>query len=333
MGFFSWLFGNQKKVESPVGAVKDRHKSVIKLTGSLMHIDSIGWYGLFKKSPGRNWAVSWRDSTPDGSIGGNRESGEGRYLLVDLQTGTVAAQGTMPRPNGGNVANNGTFSLEDWHFGSSLSGTFHVYSADGTPILTRTFTANILESGLSKNGKLAYCMTANSPTEDAGKLTLFDLTTGHVVFSVRPRRFGADSIEFDEKKRELVFKVSGGGEYRYGADGAILDEDSVDDAFLNSSDYSAVILTAETMLKRASSSLAPEKHQEILGALIRARSIGADQNPAWKPTALKVQGMAHEALSQVEEAIACYEEALGLNAKIGVKRRLDTLRKRTGGFF
>ncbi|MNJ11262.1 hypothetical protein D3C77_54310 [compost metagenome] len=296
-----------------------------------MHIGSEGWYGLFKKSSDRKWAVSWRDSTPDGSIGGNRESGEGQYALVDLQTGTVTVKGSMPRPNNGNVANNGTFSLEDWHFGSSLSGTFHVYSAAGAPIITQAFTANILESGLSKNGTLAYCMTANSPTEDARKLTLFDLTTGHVLFSVRPRRFGADSIEFDEKKRQLVFKVSGGGEYRYGAEGAILDEDSADEAFLNATDYSAVILTAETMLKEASSSLAPEKSQEILAALIRARSNGADQNPAWKPTALKVQGMAHEALSQIPEAIACYEEALGLNAKIGVKRKLDTLRKRTGG--
>ncbi|MDI9778477.1 tetratricopeptide repeat protein [Pseudomonas putida] len=91
-----------------------------------------------------------------------------------------------------------------------------------------------------------------------------------------------------------------------------------------------MILAAEAMLKGDSSSLPPEKRQYILEALIRARNIGADQNPAWKPTALKVQGLAHEALSQVQEAIACYEEALSLNPKIGVKRKHDSLRKRAG---
>lgn len=330
MRLLSWLFGKRDKPNPPAVMIKDAPQPVVELSKTFLCIDAIEWHGLFKKSPNRKWAVSWRDSTPDGSRGGHRESGEGRYLLVNLSTGAVAAQGSLPRPNQGQVADNGTFSIEDWHFGSNLSGTFHVFSADGTPIVLRTFTANILESGLSKNGKLAYCITANSPTEDAGKLTLFDLTTGHVLFSVRPRRFGADKIEFDEKHCQLVFKVSGGGEYRYGADGTILDEHTADDAFLNSSDYSAVILSAESMLKGDSTLLTPEKGQEILEALIRARRIGADMNPAWKPTALKVQGLAHEALSQVTEAIACYEEALSLNPKIGVKRKLDLLRKRAG---
>lgn len=330
MSLFSWLFGKRGTPRPSSEEVKDDPKQVVELSNTFLSIDAIDWGGLFKKSPNRKWAVSWRDQTPDGSRGGHRESGEGRYILVNLSTGAVTAQGSMPRPNQGKVADNGTFSIEDWHFGSSLSGTFHVYSADGSSIISRTFTANILESGLSKNGKLAYCMTANSPTEDAAKLTLFDLDTRQMLFSIRPRRFGADKIEFDEKNRQLVFKVSGGGEYRYGADGVILDENSADNAFLHSTDYSAVILTAEAMLKGDTSTLAIEKRQEILEALVRARGLGADENPAWKPTALKVQGLAHEALSQAEEAIACYEEALSLNPKIGVKRKLDSLRKRTG---
>lgn len=69
--------------------------------------------------------------------------------------------------------------LEDWHFGSALSGTFHVFSAQGAPIITKELSANILDSGISRSGRLAFCTTANSPTEDDHKLALFDLKEGN----------------------------------------------------------------------------------------------------------------------------------------------------------
>lgn len=120
-------------------------------------------------------------------------------------------------------------------------------------------------------------------------------------------------------------KVAGGGEYRYGADGALIDEGAADAALLGSTNYSDVILTAESMLKGKPGAAELET---ILAALIRARGFGADGNPAWKPTALKVQELAHEALGQASEAIGCYEEALKLNPKIGIKRKLNSLLKR-----
>ncbi|RVU51117.1 hypothetical protein EOL67_13535 [Pseudomonas syringae pv. syringae] len=171
---------------------------------------------------------------------------------------------------------------------------------------------------------MAYCLTANSPTEDGRKLGLYDLKEGVELFAVTPQR-AFERIGFDEKLMQLVVKVSGGGEYRYGADGALVDEGAADVALLGSTNYSDVILTAESMLKGKPG---VEALESILTALIRARGLGADDNPAWKPTALKVQGLAHEALDQASEAIGCYEEALELNPKIGVKRKLDSLLKR-----
>jgi hypothetical protein len=49
----------------------------------------------------------------------------------------------MQRPNNGAVADNGSFCLEDWHLGSSLSGTFGVFDSAGNPIVTKELTANI----------------------------------------------------------------------------------------------------------------------------------------------------------------------------------------------
>lgn len=230
--------------------------------------------------------LSWIDATPDGRRGGHREEGEGRYVLLDVKYNAVVVDGRMPRPNNGVVADNGTFCLEGWHFGSTLSGTFHVFTAQGLPIITKVLTANILQSGISRNGLLAYCLTGNSPTEDGRKLVLFNLKERMELFAMTPQR-AFERIGFDEASSQLVVTVAGGGEYRYGADGALVDEGAADAAFLSSSNYTDVILAAEAMLKVGRTAVELER---ILAAVIGSRALGADDNPAWKPTALRYRG-------------------------------------------
>ncbi len=119
------------------------------------------------------------------------------------------------------------------------------------------------------------------------------------------------------------------GKFRYDRGGNFVDAENLDKANLKSSDYSRIIGAAEKILNEPdiSQSLA----REALEAVIRARSLGADSNPAWTPNALKVQGLAHEVLDELHEAIQVYEEAIVLNPKIGVKRKLDALKKRVVG--
>ncbi|SEN24623.1 hypothetical protein SAMN04487857_11288 [Pseudomonas sp. ok272] len=82
-----------------------------------------------------------------------------------------------------------------------------------------------------------------------------------------------DRIGLDEEALQLVVTVAGGGEYRYGADGALVDEDAADIGLLASSNYIAVILTAEAMLKVGRSTIELEG---ILAAVIGSQALGAD---------------------------------------------------------
>ncbi|MBJ2290576.1 tetratricopeptide repeat protein [Pseudomonas sp. MF5691] len=232
----------------------------------------------------------------------------------------------MPRPNNGHVCDTGVFCLEDWHFGSTLSGTFSVFDPSGSVILAKDLTANILTSGISKHGKYAFCATANSPTEDGNKVFLFDLVNRVAMYSVTPKAGWPDSYEVDEGTGELMAQFKDMGSFRYNVHGGFMDADQLGDANLNSSHYDRIILAAEKILGEVD--LTDERIQEVLIAVQRARSLGADENLAWKPTALKVQGLAHEQLGQYPEAVLVYEEALALNPKIGVKRRLASVGKR-----
>ena len=116
------------------------------------------------------------------------------------------------------------------------------------------------------------------------------------------------------------------GSFRYNVHGQFIDADQLGDANLNSSRYDRIIIAAEKILGEGD--LTDERTLEVLTAVRRARTLGADENPAWRPTALKVQGLAHEQLGQYPEAVQVYEESLALNPKIGVKRRLASVTKR-----
>lgn len=339
MSIFSWLFNRPKAVKSNTAVThqpaqaqsQDAHPDPrpdpqIERDEFFLTVESLDFSGIYQLSKSKKWAIAWRDSDPSAGRGGHRESGLGAYVLADTSSGTVACHGSMPRPNNGHVCDTGVFCLEDWHFGSTLSGTFSVFDPSGSVILAKELTANILTSGISRHGKYAFCATANSPTDHGNKVFLFDLVNRIEMYSVTPRAGWPDSYEVDEGAGELMAQFKDMGSFRYNVHGEFMDADQLGDANLNSSHYDRIILAAEKILGEVD--LTDERIQEVLIAVQRARTLGADENPAWRPTALKVQGLAHEQLGQYPEAVKVYEEALALNPKIGVKRRLASVSKR-----
>ncbi|MEB0222896.1 hypothetical protein [Pseudomonas sp. 10S4] len=243
MRIFDWLFKKRNADKPEMGAVRTRSQ-MIELEKPFLHVSTMDYGGLYSLSESKKWAVSWRDSDPAAGRGGLRESGLGEFVLADLAGDLVPAHGKMQRPNNGSVADNGSFSLEDWHFENTLSGTFSVFDNTGTPIVNKELTANILDSGISRNGKLAYCATANSKTEHSYKIFLFDLETGEELFCITPRTGGIESYAFDEDRKLLIAGVKGVGKFRYDRGGNFVDAENLDKANLNSSDYSRIIRAA-----------------------------------------------------------------------------------------
>lgn len=293
------------------------------------HIFRLGEYvGLHSRSPNGRWVLSWSDSVPSMGIGGHRESGNGSYLLYDTEAGQVVVRGEMARPNGGHVADSGHFSIEDWHFGSSLSGTFNVFEPNGQLVIAKDVTANILMSEISNNGLFALFQTANSTTEDGHQLFLIDVRQRAIRYSIDPLAGWPERYSIDEDTEEVIAHLKDLGAFRYDSKGVFIDAAKLAQAKLVSPRYEFAIPAAEALLK--SPDLTAETARQALDIVGRARKHGADQVDFWKAKSLKLQGLAHEALGELREAVKAFDEALALDPKIGVKRKRDSLAKKIG---
>jgi|LNAP01.1.fsa_nt_gb hypothetical protein len=327
MGLFDFLFGGNKAKDAARVSSQPVAGKAISFSAKFVRIPSLGFFGPFSKSHSGEWVICWSDSDEQNHRGGHRESGHGRYVLYNVMQDKITLQGKLERPNSGSVADNGNFSIEDWHFGSELSGTFYVISSTGRELIKKELEANLYNSALSDSGHIAVCQTANSPVgEDGNRLTVFDVEKNLELFSIHPPTGWADEYRFIEDIPKLGVVINKIGTFYYDMQGNFIDSEKFIAARLRCDRYDVVLLTAEEIVK------APELNDQLasaaLEAAIRALSIGAEKDQGWKAVALKIQGLAHEFLRNNEAAIAAFDEALRINPKIGVKRKADSLRKR-----
>lgn len=328
MGLLDLIFGSKKKAKEN-RPCRGGPEQEVSFLDDFISISSIDFFGQFKESPSGEWVIGWSDSDPQGSTGGHRESGHGRYVLYNATEKKLVIQGNLERPNSADVANNGSFSIQDWHFGGELAGTFYVFSCAGNELIKKKFSANILNSAISNNGLLAVCQTANAPSGSDGNLLAgFSVNDGHEMFSINPPTGWADTYEFDEENSRFGAVLKGIGTFFYNSAGVLLEPQKFDLARVRSDRYAVSLFASEEVLKSDHSS--QELVEEALKASSKALKAGAEKNDHWKAMALKVKGLAHERLGNDQEALVAFDSALEINPKIGVKRKANSIRKRLG---
>jgi hypothetical protein len=285
------------------------------LLSNVVDIPSRKFMGLSAKSPNNRFTIAWADGGPD-------QSRVGRYLLLDQ--GRVVAEGKLARPNDGKVANNGVFILNDWGSIETLSGTFRAYRPDGRPILKRRFKANLYNNGLSQDGRLAVCQTANSSDEnDSARLTIFDLDKGVELACFAPPSGWASGYSFPADGQTIELHYPRGGQYAYGLNGDFIDRQKwIDDGLRAGDIYLIESLFAESGRKPT---------EEMTHRLLEAIKFGltAKQNADRKTQArlMRVAGECFDSQGAATLALTWYDRALALDPKIGVKRRAIALRK------
>ena len=301
----------------------------LQFTGRMVRIPEREFFGAFSKSPCGDYLLSWRDADPAGKRGGHRESGEGDYLLV--QENRIIADGSMERPNDGQVSNAGTFILSDWRFGDALRSTFYAFDRDGTCLLSHEFGANALNSSISNDGRFAVFLTAGGDSPDANKLFLFDIQDGEALWSKWPESGRPDRYEFDPSEALLWLIYDGKGRFAFSmTDGDFLDRERWEVEQIEWAHPYELSRIGQDRLKHAGASLDLQSGAEIAFILKKAIATGIDQSPTEHAKVLKTLGDLWERLGDDGGALNCFQQAEAIYPKVGVKRRIQALTKRLG---
>ncbi|SPP97826.1 conserved protein of unknown function [Bradyrhizobium vignae] len=309
MGLFGWISKGKT-----ISAACDIEDDNVGFASDIIRIPSRDFFGHSRKSPNGRYTIAWLDGGPD-------QARRGRWIILD--GGKVKAEGVLPRPNDGKVADNGTFILNDWRSIENLSGTFAgLLRATARPLFARSFKANLFNNGLSADGRWAVCQTANAPHEDGGRLFIFDLHTMTEIGAFQPESGWASDYRFSPDGQTILLGYQDGRRFAYKMDGTFLDRST----WLASGLRNGELFIIERILSEVDGKPSP-LIELLLPAIDLALASDRYRDPRSQARGHRLRGACFDRNGDLAEAAASYERALALDSKVGVKRRLDQIRR------
>jgi hypothetical protein len=309
MSWLNRIFGGDNE---PATAAPGR-VTLPRRSERIVAIAELDFVGERATSPDGRFTLLWRDRhSADGRLI------QGRYLLIEGDI-PIVDRG-MARPQEGKVADDGTFVLNDAGDSQELSGTFHAFRSDGSEIVSRVYTANLLNNGLSHDGRLAVCQTANAPgSPHSSVLSVFDLEAGAEIATWTAESGWANGYEFPQGGDRIRMVRRDRPTLDYSLEGDFLDRrlwlcDEVERGTLY------VIRKA-----LAEGEAATGVSKDALRAGVEHAS--ADEDQRLVADAWRLLGEIEEAAGDTNAALAAYDRALAANPRIGVAKRAAALRK------
>lgn len=314
MSWLKRLLGGEADETAAREAATDGSRVTLAAHGRrIVSIPELDMVGERATSANGRYTLVWHDRRwIDGNVT------EGRYLLIDGDT--VFADAKMERPQDGKVADDGTFILNAWGGSDALSGTFHAFRSDGSPLLSRRFSANLLNNGLSSDGRLAVCQTCNAPgSPDSSILTVFDLAAGAVVAVWTAESGWATSYEFPEGGDRIRMVRGDRPSLDYSLEGAFLHRR----LWLQDEVSRGTLYVIRKAL--AEGEAATGLSVEALRSGVRRALAEGDER--FEPEAWRLLGEIEVSAGNASEALEAYDRALTANPKVGVAKRAAALRK------
>lgn len=315
MSWLRRLLGGEERAaaEAPAAPAAPARVRIVSHGKRIVSLPELDMVGEHVTSRNGRFTLLWRDRHwADGHFI------QGRYLLIDGDALVVDAR--MERPQHGKVADDGTFILNDWGDSQELSGTFHAFRSDGSVILSRSYSANLLNNGLSDDGRLAVCQTANAPgSPDSSVLSVFDLAARAEVATWTAESGWASGYEFPQGSDRIRMIRQDRVSLDYSLEGEFIDrrlwlEDEVGRGTL--------YVIRKVLAEGEAATGVPL--DALRGGVRRAIT---DEDQRFVADAWRLLGEIEEVAGNAVAALEAYEHALRINSKIGVAKRAAALRK------
>ena len=219
------------------------------------------------------------------------------------------------------------YSVEIQNFTEILESIVSVYLTNKL-IFSYKFGALTHIYKLSSSGKYLVVATANSKHEDSGKVFIFDLEDKKLLFSGE-LKIGCISELFFLGDAEDLYATNHFGSYEVDKNGKVVELEKVHyDAIMGADTYSIDFI--EPYLEDNGYSECAIR--QVVYSLDRIIDDQFNQfhGVSWAATALRKRGEYLEMLGEKDEAFLNYVDAIYLNPKIGVKRKLTILSNKMG---
>jgi len=292
-------------------------------------IDSLDFFDGFPTSPNGRYVLMWSGSEEGNGTDNGGDEDECRYVLFEEKR--IIMQGKIQHPNDVHVANNGSFIYNDCVYGVEMPGTFYAIDRQGKVLVERFFESSILENGISPDGNYAICQIIKSYSIVGGKLHLFDLRAGSLLWTKETEREWASSFEFDDRKNLITVSCQLFGKFVYRYSGEIFDAEPWEGEYYDVYECNLVAIqfskTARNILENCREVLDEQTAKEILTYLELALKLGLENYPGVQARTHRTIGEVFQVLGYKQGAIEHFEKALDLNPGVGVKRRLNEIKK------
>jgi len=276
--------------------------------------DIAGFYGTEVRSPDGHYILVFADSYTD-----NGRTIKGKVALIRDQS--LQFKKSVQRPMEAVVSTTGIVVCCDATSLDELAGKFYCWDAEGNVLFSRTTSANLGTCAISSDSAIAVFDTYGSPTEDANCLFIVDIGQKAIMHQFE-RPYPYTTIQINTADRTLLLTDAYGFKFICNFEGEQINREA----------FEQQILTQGTVVQKLGffeekPMQEKSKDQRYLNWLKAALTNEEALHVFGKAWIYRRMGEWYEAADDAPNAIGSWEKALAINPKIGIKRKMEDLKK------
>lgn len=276
--------------------------------------DLAGFYGIKTYSEDKTFCI-----TTNSGYFQNEKWVNGKIAL--FKDNQLLFKKELERPNDSTVNNKGTVICNDWLNSDELTGINYIFDKFGNKLFSLKTLANLGICQISEDSKIGLFETHNSDNEDGNKIFLIDIESREILEKFeRPIYFRKTII--DTNRKEINLKDKDNFDFLIDYKGNQLNEKNYDKKILQNGNVRDIIFHFEEKREEIK-----YNHTEYLTFLNKILKLNNEENPYGTDLIYRNLGEFYEKKGNISKTIECWEKALEINPKVGIKRRLGKYKK------